>query len=457
MTDRPDRDPEGARDPLERELRRSLAARAQDAPDADALTDRLLAAGAAGPAGVTPLHRRGWHTWGTPLVAAACVVAIVGIVLVIVRPGQSDGGPDAVATPSLPLPVSSTVSAAPSAATSAPTSASPTSTGGTTGLSDVHVIDLTFVNENTGWALGSSDCVSGPGRCTALLRTTDGTDWTPFADTSPFQVSGVDGCPAATCVDHLRFATSRIGYAYGPDALFRTTDGAQSWTKQTGGAVALETVNDDVIRLSTHGSALTVSTADLGSTTWTTRSLPGVPAGAAGFALARTSSAAYVVSLATATGDPASTLWASTNDGQTWTERGPACGTVGDVGTGDGVAVAPDGAVALACSSAAGATTVAIGTRAGLSLQRIAPVPRAGDATPFVAAASRTTVLAGTTRLFRSTDAGSTWTARAAVDVSGGVTFAGFESTSVGRLVTDDGRTVWTTRDAGATWTAVGF
>jgi hypothetical protein len=37
-------------------------------------------------------------------------------------------------------------------------------------------------------------------------------------------------------------------------------------------------------------------------------------------------------------------------------------------------------------------------------------------------------------------------------DISGSVTFAGFESTTVGRVVSDGGRTIWTTRDGGATW-----
>jgi hypothetical protein len=41
--------------------------------------------------------------------------------------------------------------------------------------------------------------------------------------------------------------------------------------------------------------------------------------------------------------------------------------------------------------------------------------------------------------------------------VSGGVTFAGFESATVGRLVTGGEQTIWTTRNAGGSWTKISF
>jgi photosystem II stability/assembly factor-like uncharacterized protein len=41
--------------------------------------------------------------------------------------------------------------------------------------------------------------------------------------------------------------------------------------------------------------------------------------------------------------------------------------------------------------------------------------------------------------------------------VTGEVAFVGFESDRVGRVVTGGGRTIWTTRDAGETWTKVNF
>jgi len=56
-------------------------------------------------------------------------------------------------------------------------------------------------------------------------------------------------------------------------------------------------------------------------------------------------------------------------------------------------------------------------------------------------------------RVYRSTDGGTTWTPVADLSKAGNLAWAGFESTTVGRVLTDGGRTIWTTHDAGATWT----
>ena len=56
---------------------------------------------------------------------------------------------------------------------------------------------------------------------------------------------------------------------------------------------------------------------------------------------------------------------------------------------------------------------------------------------------------------YATSDGGRTW--HRVADVSGTLSFVGFESANVGRAVSDGGRTVWTTRDAGRTWTAVQF
>ena len=58
-----------------------------------------------------------------------------------------------------------------------------------------------------------------------------------------FNVPGETGGCATRCVQHIRFATDQIGYAFGPHALLMTTDGGLDWTPQSGGADALETLN----------------------------------------------------------------------------------------------------------------------------------------------------------------------------------------------------------------------
>jgi photosystem II stability/assembly factor-like uncharacterized protein len=47
-------------------------------------------------------------------------------------------------------------------------------------------------------------------------------------------------------------------------------------------------------------------------------------------------------------------------------------------------------------------------------------------------------------------DGGDTW--QKVQDVTGDIGWVGFESQQVGRAVSKDGTTIWTTRDGGATW-----
>ncbi|WP_375497010.1 hypothetical protein [uncultured Jatrophihabitans sp.] len=431
-------------DPLERGLRRSLSARADDAPDAHALTQRLLAVGE------QRRVRHPWTTFGTPLLAAACVAAIVAVVLAIVQPGRSDHAPDS--SDSLPVPVPSVLTPAPTPRNSSPTP-SPTATGSTPALRNVRIVDLTFTSADSGWALASADCLSGSGRCTALLRSTDGTTWAGRADT-PFDVSGVSaGCPPDKCVTDIRFATDSVGYAYGPNALFMTRDGAVHWTQLAGGADALETLNGNVIRLSLRRDVISVSTAAIGSPLWTVRTLSGPGSLLTAAVLVRTREAAYIVGLDNPAKPSASQLFTSGDDGDNWTNRGVPCPSGAGVISSTGVAAASNDLVALVCTpTSGGRPALVLGTPTGsLSVDRL--LPAAAQAAPFVAAVSRTTFIAGGTTLYRTTDSGASWTADASVDISAGITFAGFETTTVGRLVTDGGRTIWTTRDAGATWT----
>ena len=80
------------------------------------------------------------------------------------------------------------------------------------------------------------------------------------------------------------------------------------------------------------------------------------------------------------------------------------------------------------------------------------PLKSAG---PLTGDAATTLVIASEDGLLRSQDGGRTW--HHIADVSGGIGFVGFESTDVGRAVSSDGATIWTTRDGGSSWTPFTF
>src|SRR4051794_1066930 len=292
------------REPTAAALRRSLAAHAAEAPKGELLARRIIDSAGADVPVAGPPSRRGWRSWALPIVAACAVAGVVAALVGIehVRPTAANqpGSP----TPSVlstqqptPLPTTSapespaptTVPTRPAPPTppvwgphqppprrptSAPESPAPTTVPAVPSkLANVRIADLTFVGDDVGWALGSADCVGGRGRCTAVLRTTDGTHWTGMSGAA-FNVIDVKGC-ADPCVTNLRFANGLVGYAFGPSAFYVTTDGGRSWHRRPGGAIQLETLDNNVIRVTgTNGGCpgpcnIRVETAAIGSSSWT--------------------------------------------------------------------------------------------------------------------------------------------------------------------------------------------
>lgn len=144
----------------------------------------------------------------------------------------------------------------------------------------VAVVDLSFVGVDDGWALASAGCLGGPGVCTAIYNTTNGTTWHRLPD-APFNVGGAGGdigCEASSpCVDGIRFANATDGYVFGNAALYMTTDGGDTWARQSGfGADSLEIGGGMVTRISIDNVPHpVVEQAPVGSTTWTPIRLPG--------------------------------------------------------------------------------------------------------------------------------------------------------------------------------------
>lgn len=454
---------------IEEALRASLAAHARQAPDGAGLIDDIIRT-AAGPTPTDIRRARRWGTWTLPLVAAGAVAA-VAIALVGVSQGHHSADKHA------PAVSNSVVQPTPSpgvTTTPSPTGAlsSPVGPPAPNGGKNFSVTDVTFVGATHGWALGTANCFTGQGVCTELLHTTDGSTWHVLTN-PPVNITQVNGC-TSRCAQGIRFATDEIGYAFGTNVFFMTTDGGAHWVQQPGGADALETLDGNVIRVSSAcspGCPYTVQTSPIGSTVWQSVALPGTQAGMnSGVALARTGRRAFIDIFGHVAGgasDARSVMYASDDDGATWTRRGEVCPQTTTSGAStevDSTALtsAADGSVTLLCTPRVPGDSFTItSTDGGQSFARgSGGIGARGGA--VLGAASASTLFVSSDVLYRSTDGGGSWQK---VQKSGvgplGATWIGFESATVGRVVEPDvnnrPHVIWTTRDAGRTWTAHAF
>lgn len=455
---------------LEKRLRASLRRHASEAPDGDRLAERILRDAHARPLPSRSRRRREWRTWTLPLAAAGAVAALAATLVGVNQVHHSASAPPAVQPHSfaqlteLPT-VLPTDGATPAVG---PTRSQPIVPPS---LAHVRVLDATFVGPDDGWLLATADCLGRPGTCTAMLRTVDGgAHWTSFKP-PPANVPGVANCDKP-CVDHIRFANSHTGYAFGADAFYMTTDGGRHWNQQSGGAAALETLDNNVVRVSTTepgcgppGCAFQVQTAGIGSSKWSKPYRLGAEGMTTGAQLVRSGSDAYVlVTLNPAGGASAetSTLFVSTDDGATWSDRGEPCPQAGGPnGEIDSAAIAAGGAdrVSVLCVGrmAPNRSFVATSADHGGHFSALSPLPGSGA---WLLVGDPATVLLVVPQdagpiVYRSVDGGLAW--QTIPEQMGGVTWLGFESKTVGRIVSDAGRTIWTTHDAGAHWTPFTF
>jgi photosystem II stability/assembly factor-like uncharacterized protein len=175
---------------------------------------------------------------------------------------------------------------------------------------------------------------------------------------------------------------------------------------------------------------------------------------------ARSKTDAYLLMTANPAGGASretSTLFRSTDAGRTWSSVGEPCPQ--SSGESDSVAVAAgaDSVVSVLCMHRLGthyAQLLTSSTAAGSFLAQgaivsfQAPALLAGDPNTVLIAADERAAL-------RSTDGGASW--QRLPQLPRGITFVGFENSQVGRVVAQHGRSIWTTRDGGRTWTPVYF
>jgi hypothetical protein len=455
------------RDPqVEQAVRHSLAEHARQAPAGHDMADRVLAAVDRTPASDPRRDPSRWRTWAFPLIAAGAVAAVVGAVAGIQQLGKPSAHGTAAASPSVPRVSAS--NASPTVAVSPTTHApsvhsSPTTTTtapvDTSTLHGVKILDLTFADVDDGWALATAECINGPGRCPALLRTHNGQTW----HSSPrvgFNVVGQTSSPCDDpCVSHIRFGTDRLGYAYGPHSFLMTTDGGRHWVQQSGGALFLETLNQNVIRVTSSGTGcpgpcgIRVQTAPLYSTSWTTELGPVNTSG--GVEFARQADDAYLLLTGhVAGGSPVatSTLYRSSDNGVSWTKGGEPCPQQGKTEIDSyAVAAGADGRAAVLCRPRTSSSHAWVATSTDHGAHFAAHPGQAPASALLTGDPGTVLVNAGGGGLARSTDGGKTWSPIQYPIRR--VSFAGFESTQVGRLVAADGTEIWTTRDGGQSWT----
>ncbi len=456
---------------IEAALRASLVEHSRHAPAGAVLAEQIIAEVERVPPAPARRRSRQWRTWTLPLVAAGSVAAVAAALVGVNQfHHQADHKPAAPIS-TVPAPTH-TVTTAPTATSRASTSvhSTPPPTSTVPGLTGVHVVDVTFVGTQDGWALARANCLNGSGpSCIAMIRTSDGGRTWTSTKPPPANIPA-DGCDDP-CVSSIRFATPQIGYAFGPDALFMTVDGGASWRHESGGAYALETLDGNVIRVvaappcSPPGCHYAVRIAPVGTQTWTSVALPGAQPNMSGSAeLTRTGNRAFIEIFGHTAGGASnaqSVLYTSVNDGASWTNRGEPCPQVGGAVTAEvdstAVASAADGSATLLCTGRGDEIPqfTMTSTDGGRTFHPVNAQALRG-ATPIstLGAASASTLIALSGETYRSTDGGHSWR-KVGGTAPAGANWIGFESATDGRAT--DGRTIWTTHDAGLTWTSYTF
>ena len=432
--------------------------------------------------------RSGWRGWVLPAAAAAVVAVLLAAVLVgasLLRPDRqppatqfSQPPSPSAPTPSAPVPTGTGTSKPTPSATGSGAPSTPAQGGLPAGgpvPAGFRAVDLTWVSTDIGFALGTAPCATAP--CTSIVRTVDGGKSWVGLPAPKAMLSQTEDC-SGSCVSGLRFANPDVGYAFGPHALFLTTDGGRNWVQQRGGsAYSLEIVDGMALRVlgqapsCAPGCDFKVQRAALGSADWHDVPLPagGQHAGAELRASGRTAVLATFGHTAGGAENATSVLFTSTDAGASWRKR--ETGEVCPLASGDdevdtvAVTVASDASaiVGLCVPRGGSKAKFLVTVTDGVTTYTSEPASRAA-AGDVVGAASATTLLVSLDQLYRSTDGGRHWQ-RTGADGKGpgAASWIGFQNSSVGRVLEVDGpgtvasTKVWTTTDAGRTWTASAF
>jgi hypothetical protein len=404
-----------------------------------------------------------------PKFTATALVCVSAVVLAGCSSGHKGAG--ATTSGAAGSPAVSSSAAVPSTSASVPAPTTPAAATSTpaapTPTASAHAVpagfqpaSVTFVSTTTGFVLGIAPCATGT--CTTLVRTADGGHTWSLVATLP---------PAATApsaaVSEVRFANAHDGWAFGPQ-LWSTHDGGASWHRITMSSAVSDVEAWGGVAYAVSGAHLlrTASNADA----W---------APVAGVAFGTPSSglislhgkAGWVVADNTAN---KRTLFA-TADGVTWKALADPCAGLGTEWALAGVAPVSDTQLYLLCGGGAGAGSqqkrVMVSNDAGAHAAATAGTPPmggiiGGGVDPIAAASADVVALSassGASEVYRSADAGHTWSTPLQQG-DGGIGYydLGFTTSTQGVVVYGrpgiaPSTQLLMTHDAGATWTPVSW
>ncbi len=357
------------------------------------------------------------------------------------------------------------------------------STTGTSGLKDAVLQDLSWISTTEGWAMASQPCAAG--LCVRVAHTTDGgANWEPLPEPPALIQGGFVNCSKAVCVSHIRFASSTIGYLFGPELLM-TTNGGHTWQVQHGPNVeTLKVSSDKVFRIAYSQEGCPgpcepiLQEAVPGSTSWRTLINPLTSPDRSASAQIVSSGSTIVVALYGSPAGPVlaqAVVYRSTDNGASWQSISDPCSGLGPGGKGQeedliDLAAAPQGFFAGLCSPHSGfATFVVSSDNAGQTWKIAGVLPKTQDLTQIAAASSSVIAVctgatggsgAFTTQILVSTDGGQHWTTAAMetqqITQLGVPAWLGFETPMVGRWIGGP-HSLWSTNDGGLHWTRATF